>query len=66
MKSNYTNYELLWRNKKPISTGNYLKILKCIESNQETLQQQKSEELGVNLGKLNYLLNALIDIDFLR
>ena len=38
-----------------------LKLLREIEQTSETTQRELSSRLGISLGKVNFLLNALID-----
>jgi len=42
------------------------KILKNIEDNPNMTQRQLAEELGVSLGKINYLIKALLDIGWVK
>lgn len=37
------------------------RILRLLEQNPELTQRQLAEELGLSLGKVNYLLNALVE-----
>ena len=47
------------------SDAEYL-ILKKLEDNPYLTQRQLSKELGVSLGKINYVINALIDKGWLK
>jgi len=47
------------------SDAEYL-ILKKFESNPHLTQRELSKELGVSLGKTNYIINALIDKGWLK
>ena len=47
------------------SDAEYL-ILKKLEDNPYLTQRQLSKELGVSLGKTNYVINALIDKGWLK
>ncbi len=42
------------------------KILKLIEKNPEITQREIAKELGVSLGKANYLLKAIIEKGFVK
>ena len=48
-----------------MSEINY-KILKILESNPNLSQREMAEELGVSLGKTNYVLKALINRGFIK
>ena len=37
------------------------RILRLLEQNPELTQRQLADELGLSLGKVNYLLNALVE-----
>jgi MarR family transcriptional regulator, temperature-dependent positive regulator of motility len=39
----------------------HFRILKIIETNQDITQRELAGQIGLSLGKTNYLLNALID-----
>ena len=43
-----------------------LEVLRNIESNPRLTQRQMAKELGVSLGKTNYIVNALLDKGFLK
>ena len=43
-----------------------LEILRNIESNPRLTQRQMAKELGLSLGKTNYIVNALLDKGFLK
>lgn len=43
-----------------------LRILRAIKENPETTQRELSARLGVSLGKVNYLLKALIKKGFVK
>ena len=43
-----------------------LDVLRKIGSNPQSSQRQLAKELGFSLGKLNYCLNALIEIGFVK
>jgi EPS-associated MarR family transcriptional regulator len=47
------------------SDAEYL-LLKKLEDNPYLTQRQLSKELGVSLGKINYVINALIDKGWLK
>ena len=47
------------------SDAEYL-ILKKLEDNPYLTQRQLSKELGISLGKTNYVINALIDKGWLK
>ena len=47
------------------SDAEYL-ILKKLKDNPYLTQRQLSKELGVSLGKINYVINALIDKGWLK
>ena len=47
------------------SDAEYL-ILKQLEDNPHLTQREMSKELGVSLGKTNYVINALIDKGLLK
>ena len=47
------------------SDAEYL-ILKKLEDNPHLTQRELSKELGVSLGKTNYIINALIDKGWLK
>lgn len=44
-----------------LSQEKILHVLKELEQNPQTTQRDLSQKLGVSLGKVNFLLNALID-----
>ena len=54
----YYKKELL-RSNKEVST--HLLMLKLISSNPNLTQRQLSKDLGISLGKTNYVLNSFID-----
>jgi len=49
-----------------IHAETHLKILKYIESSSEVSQRQLARNLGVSIGKVNYCLRALINLDFVK
>ena len=51
--------------KEPLSDLQF-KILKNIEENPELTQRQLAKDLDVSLGKINYLIRALLDIGFVK
>ena len=48
-------------NKTSLESEEVLKLLREIEQTSETTQRELSSRLGISLGKINFLLNALID-----
>tara|TARA_B100000676_G_C18085391_1_gene854585 strand:+ start:142 stop:453 length:312 start_codon:yes stop_codon:yes gene_type:complete len=42
------------------------RVLKILESNPNISQRQLSKELGISLGKTNYVLRALVDRGFVK
>lgn len=42
------------------------RVLKILEQQPDLTQRQLSEELGVSLGKTNYLLKSLIDVGWVK
>lgn len=42
------------------------RVLKILEQKPDLTQRQLSEELGVSLGKTNYLLKSLIDVGWVK
>ena len=48
-------------NKASFESEEVLKLLREIEQTSETTQRELSSRLGISLGKINFLLNALID-----
>ncbi len=42
------------------------KILKLVEEKPEISQRELADELGISLGKVNYCLKALIDVEVLK
>ncbi|MCX5855548.1 MAG: MarR family EPS-associated transcriptional regulator [Deltaproteobacteria bacterium] len=48
-------------NKTNLESEEVLKLLREIEQTSETTQRELSSRLGISLGKINFLLNALID-----
>ncbi len=42
------------------------KLIKKIEANPEISQRELAIELGVSLGKVNYLLKALVDVGWVK
>ena len=42
------------------------RVLKILEQRPDLTQRQLSEALGVSLGKTNYVLNALIDVGWVK
>ena len=42
------------------------RVLKILEQQPELTQRQLSDELGVSLGKTNYVLKALIDVGWVK
>ncbi|MBU2862993.1 MarR family EPS-associated transcriptional regulator [Reinekea forsetii] len=42
------------------------KLLKALEQNPNLSQRQLSKELGISLGKVNYCINALLDVGVLK
>ncbi len=39
----------------------YFRVLRAVELNQDISQPQLAKQLGISMGKANYLINALID-----
>lgn len=44
----------------------YLRILKILESQPEITQRGLAEALGLSLGKINFLINALVEKGFVK
>lgn len=44
-----------------LDSENTLQVLKTIEKNSYITQRDLSRELGISLGKINFLINSLID-----
>lgn len=42
------------------------KLLKALEQNPNLSQRQLSKELGISLGKVNFCVNALMDVGVLK
>jgi len=42
------------------------KLLKALEQNPNLSQRQLSKELGISLGKVNFCVNALLDVGLLK
>jgi len=42
------------------------KLLKALEQNPNLSQRQLSKELGISLGKVNFCVNALLDVGVLK
>ncbi len=39
----------------------YFRVLRAVELNQDITQPQLAKQLGISMGKANYLINALVD-----
>ena len=51
---------------KKIQSDLEYKILKNIEANPNLTQRQLAEELDISLGKVNYIIRALLDIGWVK
>jgi EPS-associated MarR family transcriptional regulator len=57
---NISDFNMLLSNKHNLESEEVLKVLREITKNPEMTQRELSSRLGISLGKVNFLMNALI------
>jgi EPS-associated MarR family transcriptional regulator len=57
---------MLLSNKHNLESEEVLKVLREITKNPEMTQRELSSRLGISLGKINFLMNALIQKGFVK
>jgi EPS-associated MarR family transcriptional regulator len=58
---NMSDFNMFLSNKHNLESEEVLKVLREITKNPEMTQRELSSRLGISLGKVNFLLKALID-----